>query len=94
MRRWPSGLAGPRQRLVGLTINPAGSPGTVTRCSPDGQEAGTVTSGAPSPTLGMPIAMAYLAAGPDAGDAVLSVGIRGEAVPAELTELPFYYRSR
>jgi hypothetical protein len=38
--------------------------------------------------------MAYLAAGTDPSDAVLTVGIRGEAVPVELTDLPFYSRSR
>ena len=60
----------------------------------DGVACGVVTSGAPSPTLGHPIAMAYLNAGPDAGDAVLTVGIRGETVPVQLTDLPFYSRSR
>jgi aminomethyltransferase len=60
----------------------------------DGMQVGTVTSGAPSPTLGQPIAMAYLTADADTRDAVLTVGIRGEAVPAQLTDLPFYSRSR
>ena len=59
---------------------------------PPGQHIGTVTSGAPSPTLGVPIAMAYLEPGADEGDPVLAVGIRGEAVPAHLTDLPFYRR--
>ncbi len=58
----------------------------------DGQAVGTVTSGAPSPTLGVPIAMAYLNPGSGEGDSVLTVGIRGEAVPAHLTQLPFYRR--
>ena len=56
----------------------------------DGASVGTVTSGAPSPTLGVPIAMAFLE--PAADDHVLTVGIRGEAVPAQLTDLPFYRR--
>jgi aminomethyltransferase len=87
-------LAGPRSELVGLTIQSrrVARHGFVVYA--DGQEAGTVTSGAPSPTLGHPIAMAYLNAGSDARDAVLAVGIRGEAVPAQLTDLPFYSRSR
>ena len=83
--------SGPVKRLAGLTIDSRriarhGYPvlaGDVT--------CGTVTSGAPSPTLGVPIALAYVGVevGPDSG---LSVGIRGQAVPAHLTELPFYRR--
>jgi aminomethyltransferase len=86
--------AGPRQVLVGLTLQSRRVARHGYPVFADGKEVGTVTSGAPSPTLGRPIAMAYLAAGTDPGDAVLAVGIRGEAVPAELTELPFYSRSR
>jgi aminomethyltransferase len=87
--------AGPSRHLAGLTIGSRriarhGYPVLV-----DGQACGTVTSGAPSPTLGAPIAMAYLdrPAASLAG-AVLTVGIRGEAVPAHLTDLPFYSRRR
>ena len=84
--------AGPRQRLIGLTMQSRRIARHGYPVFADGAEAGTVTSGAPSPTLGRPIAMAYLAAAADG--AVFSVGIRGEAVPAELTDLPFYSRSR
>jgi aminomethyltransferase len=86
--------SGPTRSLVGLTI---GSRRVARHGYPvlvNGDERGVVTSGAPSPTLGHPIAMAYLNAGTDARDAVLAVGIRGEAVPAQLTDLPFYSRSR
>jgi aminomethyltransferase len=86
--------AGPRQVLAGLTLQSRRVARHGYPVFADGKEVGTVTSGAPSPTLGQPIAMAYLAADTDAHDAVLTVGIRGEAVPAELTELPFYSRSR
>jgi len=66
----------------------------------NGEPCGTVTSGAPSPTLGRPIAMAYVtaemaaearsAAGTSQGR--LAVDIRGSAEPAELVPLPFYKR--
>ncbi len=63
-----------------------------------GEPAGTVTSGAPSPTLGAPIALAYLtpdaAQTSDATGGELAVDIRGRAEPAQLTDLPFYRRSR
>ena len=87
-------LAGPRRELVGLALQSRRVARHGFAVFADGKEVGTVTSGAPSPTLGHPIAMAYLVAGTDAHDAVLTVGIRGEAVPAELTDLPFYSRSR
>jgi len=86
--------AEPARRLVGLTIESRRVARHGYPVLADGVACGTVTSGAPSPTLGRPIAMAYLNAGADAGDAVLAVGIRGEAVPAQLTDLPFYSRSR
>ena len=91
--------AGAVQVLAGLTI---GSRRVARRGHPvlwDGGAAGTVTSGAPSPTLGVPIAMAYLdpavarQAETDAGGP-LAVDIRGTAEPARLVSLPFYHRPR
>jgi aminomethyltransferase len=86
--------ATPARRLVGLTIESRRVARHGYPVLADGVECGVVTSGAPSPTLGHPIAMAYLNASADARDAVLTVGIRGETVPAQLTDLPFYSRSR
>jgi aminomethyltransferase len=100
--------SGPVKRLAGLTIDSRRIARHGYPVLADGHEHGTVTSGAPSPTLGVPIAMAYLDpavlddhvadpgdtdSGPRAGDDhELSVGIRGQAVPARLTDLPFYRR--
>jgi aminomethyltransferase len=84
----------PARRLVGLTIQSRRVARHGYPVLADGVVCGTVTSGAPSPTLGHPIAMAYLNASADARDAVLTVGIRGEVVPVQLTDLPFYSRSR
>ena len=82
--------AGPVKRLVGVTIQSRRIARHGYPVLADGQAVGAVTSGAPSPTLGVPIAMAYLNLDDD--DPVLTVGIRGEAVPAHLTDLPFYRR--
>jgi len=59
----------------------------------DGVEVGTVTSGALSPTLGHPIAMAYLPAGLTEPGTALEVDIRGKAMPVEVVKLPFYKRA-
>ena len=92
--------SGPVKHLVGLTIQSRRVARHGYPVLADGQTCGAVTSGAPSPTLGAPIAMAYLEPGAgegnrpeaDQGNQVLTVGIRGEAVPAHLTDLPFYRR--
>jgi aminomethyltransferase len=82
--------AGPVRRLAGLTIQSRRIARHGYPVLAGGSECGVVTSGAPSPTLGVPIAMAFLE--PAADDHVLTVGIRGVTVPAQLTDLPFYRR--
>lgn len=60
----------------------------------DGTPCGVVTSGAPSPTLGRPIAMAYLDSGAvldNQGD--LFVDIRGKHEAVDIVALPFYKRA-
>ena len=53
---------------------------------------GYVTSGAPSPTLGRPIAMAYVTPEVTAPGTELSVDVRGRLEPVRVVELPFYRR--
>ncbi len=59
----------------------------------DGATLGEITSGALSPTLGHPIAMAYLTPfSAEAGTAVF-LDVRGTRIPATVTALPFYRRT-
>ena len=53
---------------------------------------GQVTSGAPSPTLGYPIAMAYVTPELSAVGTELAVDVRGRAEPVRVVALPFYRR--
>ncbi|ANN19385.1 glycine cleavage system protein T [Amycolatopsis orientalis] len=56
-------------------------------------EIGEVTSGALSPTLGYPIAMAYVDREYSEPGTELSVDIRGRIEPVEVVALPFYSRA-
>jgi aminomethyltransferase len=60
----------------------------------DGTTVGEVTSGQPSPTLGYPIAMAYVDVEHSAPGAALDVDLRGKAEPFEVVDLPFYRRAK
>ncbi len=57
-----------------------------------GAEVGTITSGALSPTLGHPIAMAYVDPGFQAVGTELFIDVRGSRIPAAVVALPFYKR--
>jgi aminomethyltransferase len=58
----------------------------------DAREIGTITSGALSPTLGHPIAMAYVDPALAAPGTVLHLDVRGTRIPAQVVSLPFYKR--
>ena len=60
----------------------------------DGTQAGTVTSGTLSPTLGERIAMAYLPAAAAAIGGEVDVLVRDRPHPAEQVKLPFYRRPK
>jgi len=51
---------------------------------------GEITSGALSPTLGVPIAMAYIDAALSAPGTAVDLDVRGSRVPATVVSLPFY----
>ncbi len=86
--------AGPARQLVGLTVRERGIArhGYEVFMPAAPQPAGVITSGAPSPTLGVPIAMAYLPP-PDAQvGTMVEVAIRATRAEAEIVPLPFYKR--
>jgi aminomethyltransferase len=57
----------------------------------DGKEAeiGTVTSGGFSPSLGVPIAMGYVASALADAGTVIAVSVRDKGIPSVITRLPF-----
>lgn len=60
----------------------------------DGEQIGEITSGQPSPTLGHPIALAYLDREHTEPGTAVSVDIRGKSYDFTVTELPFYRRKK
>ncbi|MDM7830227.1 glycine cleavage system aminomethyltransferase GcvT [Cellulomonas edaphi] len=62
--------------------------------TPGGEVIGKVTSGAPSPTLGHPVAMAYVTPEHAAEGTELLVDVRGRGEQVRVVALPFYRRSR
>ncbi|WP_071517173.1 glycine cleavage system aminomethyltransferase GcvT [Geitlerinema sp. PCC 9228] len=60
----------------------------------DGEVVGTVTSGCPSPTLGYPIALAYVPTHLARVGQSLQVDVRGKMAPAKVVKKPFYRGSR
>lgn len=60
----------------------------------DGILVGEVTSGQPSPTIGYPVAMAYVDVEFSAPGTVLDVDLRGKPERFEVVALPFYKRQK
>lgn len=83
---------GPDKRLVGLKVTGRGIARHGYRVLDGDRPVGVVTSGTHSPTLGMPIAMAYVAPGDGEPGTILNVEIREQPVSAEVVPLPFYKR--
>lgn len=84
----------PTKKLIGLTLDGKRTPRQGAAVTRGGAKIGDVTSGCLSPTLGYPIAMAYVA--PDAaavGD-VVQVTIGDKPHDARVAALPFYKRAR
>jgi aminomethyltransferase len=83
---------GPARKLVGLTVEGRGIARHGHPVWVGERRTGLVTSGTQSPTLGVPIAMAYVAPGDAEPGTVVEVEIRAARVPARVVPLPFYRR--
>ncbi len=86
-------IDGPRQRLVGLIVEGRGIARHGYPVHAGERRTGVVTSGTQSPTLGVPIAMAYVAPADAESETMLGIDIRDARVPARVVPLPFYRRS-
>lgn len=82
------------RRLVGLVGRGRRVPRKGQDVLCDGQVVGNVTSGAPSPTLGSPIAMAYVDGDLSTTDGTFAVDVRGRSEDVDVVDLPFYKRDR
>lgn len=87
----------PPRKLVGLVATGRRVPraGYPVVSAADGTVIGEVTSGAPSPTLGKPVAIAYVdAAHAEPGTEGVAVDIRGSHESYDVVALPFYKREK
>jgi len=91
---------GPRKRLIGIETDDARRIARRGyRVFRAGREMGIVTSGTMGPSVGRPVAMAYLSAGEispslPADANRVEVEIRNRQTPATIVKLPFYRRPR
>ena len=80
---------GPARRVVGLVAEGRRAPRAGYPVLAGEEVIGTVTSGAPSPTLGTPIALAAVPADRSEPGTLLVIDVRGTHVPARVVALPF-----
>ncbi|WP_373048959.1 glycine cleavage system aminomethyltransferase GcvT [Vulgatibacter sp.] len=83
---------GVQRKLVGFTLTERGIPRHGYPILKDGERVGEVTSGTQSPTLGMPIGLAYVPTELAAEGSTFHVEIRGKPVAAKVVKTPFYKR--
>lgn len=83
----------PSRVLVGLVSDGRRAARSGSAIISDGAEVGVVTSGQPSPTLGHPIALAFVDRELSAPGTEVAVDIRGKSHDFTVVELPFYKRS-
>jgi aminomethyltransferase len=85
---------GPDRRLVGLRITGRGIARHGYPVLAGERRTGVVTSGTHSPTLGVPVAMAYVTPSDAEPGTILAVEVREQPIAAEVIPLPFYSRPK
>ena len=83
---------GVARKLVGFTLTDPGIPRHGYPVLQDGRKVGDVTSGTRSPTLEIPIGLAYVPTALAAEGSTFAVEIRGRAAAARVVKTPFYVR--
>jgi glycine cleavage system T protein (aminomethyltransferase) len=86
--------AGPEQRLAPFTIEGKGIPRPGNPVLAGGKQAGEVTSGTLSPSLGIGIGMAYLDAAEAEPGNEIEIDVRGKARPATVRSKPLYRKEK
>jgi aminomethyltransferase len=80
---------GPQRLRVGLALEGRLPAREGARVFAGDTEVGVVTSGGFAPSIGAPIAMAYVAAGHTADGTALSIDVRGKRLAATVVPMPF-----
>ncbi len=86
------GAEGPKRKLIGLKLDGKRTARQGMKVLLGDRPIGAVTSGCLSPTLGYPIAMAYVEAQSCGEGATVCVALRSKPVDAQVVALPFYKR--
>lgn len=85
---------GVNRRCVALRVNGKVAPPrpgyAVYGSGENGRRIGTVTSGTQSPSLGVGIALAYVAADSARSNTEVAIEVRGRRLPAQVVKKPFY----
>ncbi len=85
---------GTQKKLVGLTMQGKQIAREGYPVFAGDRQVGTVMSGAPSPTLGVPVATAFVASDVAQPETILEVEIRGKRFPAKVGRTAFYRRPK
>lgn len=84
----------PARKLVCMVLRDKAFPRKGYDIFTEGEKVGHVTSGTVSPSLGVPIAMGYVATKLSKPGNVVDIDIRGRRMPADIIKPPFYKKNK